>query len=464
MGGNPELSSSSTININNTIHRREKKERKKSGLNWTSTSISGNYTPLLILTPWMHTMTNMYSLKRGVQTNVPHPLSPNRNNRRRRSIKKAAHQRHHNWSNRSRQYRYTVIVSESKLLSSTLLISIPVFTLPTKKKKKKRKRNKINKNISHQNGNSNYSHQTGNSNLNYIRDQSEIKPIEIPISSCTRLAEKKKQLECEKLAEMISPIASRTRSKYLNPRAPSFYPGGSQELEEEEEEEEDINVQDPEEIKQEEIEEFMECGASVTGCSEELSSDGSSTFWTAKDEDHSQDGGNWSMDSSISSTSLEYNELESKMKGNYELAPGSFEETYGIVKTAPGKFECYIKSTLKGNELREAAPEEYAVYTDPSLEEDSTRHKEDPDDWTWTSSFIDDGLPPSTDLSKDAEERRIQFCELYVQDFFWRTHRFHDKALNERLERRGITLKRNYTKEETRQMKREVKENRRKKG
>ena len=185
--GNPELSSSSTININNTIQRREKKERKKSGLNWTSTSIGGNYTPLLILTPWMHTMTNMYSLKHGVQTNVPHPLSPNRNNRRRRSIKTAAHQRNHNWSNRSRQYRYTVIVSESKLLSSTLLISIPVFTLP---KKKKRKINEINKNISHQTGNSNYSHQNCNSNLNYTRDHDQ--PIELPISSRTRLVKKKK--------------------------------------------------------------------------------------------------------------------------------------------------------------------------------------------------------------------------------------------------------------------------------
>ena len=211
-------------------------------------------------------------------------------------------------------------------------------------------------------------------------------------------------------------------------------------------EKEEINVKIDivwNEPSQEEVEEFMEC-ASTAGCSGELSSKGSSTFWTAKDKGHSEDGGKWSFDSSISSTSLNYNKVENKMKDTGD------EETYGIVKTAPGKYEVYIDPCLKENERWET----------------SKYIKEDLDEvWTWTSSYIDAYYPdvPSTDLSKDAEERRIQFCELYVQDFFPdRPHRFHDKTTNERLERRGITLKRHYTKEETRQMKREVKENRRK--
>ena len=82
------------------------------------------------------------------------------------------------------------------------------------------------------------------------------------------------------------------------------------------------------------------------------------------------------MDSSISSTSLDYNELEDKMKGTYKLpCDREAEETYGIVKTAPGKFECYIDPCLKENELWET----------------SKYIKENPDkDWTWTSSLIDD--------------------------------------------------------------------------
>ena len=43
------------------------------------------------------------------------------------------------------------------------------------------------------------------------------------------------------------------------------------------------------------------------------------------------------------------------MKGTYELAPGDFEETYGIVNTAPGKFEVYIDPCLKENELWETS-------------------------------------------------------------------------------------------------------------
>ena len=39
------------------------------------------------------------------------------------------------------------------------------------------------------------------------------------------------------------------------------------------------------------------------------------------------------------------------MKGTYELSPGKFEETYGIVKIKPGQFEVYIEPFLTENEL-----------------------------------------------------------------------------------------------------------------
>ena len=46
------------------------------------------------------------------------------------------------------------------------------------------------------------------------------------------------------------------------------------------------------------------------------------------------------MDLSISSTSLNHDDLEDKMKGTYKL-PRDLEEneTYGIVNTEPGQFE-----------------------------------------------------------------------------------------------------------------------------
>ena len=62
------------------------------------------------------------------------------------------------------------------------------------------------------------------------------------------------------------------------------------------------------------------------------------------------------MDSSVSSTTLSYDDLEDKMKGTYELSPGKFEESYSIVKTEPGQFEVYIDSCLKENELWETCP------------------------------------------------------------------------------------------------------------
>ena len=52
---------------------------------------------------------------------------------------------------------------------------------------------------------------------------------------------------------------------------------------------------------------------------------------------------------------------------------------------------------------------------------------------------------------------------MYAQDYFpGRSHRFHDKELIKGLKRRGITLKRLYTKAKTKRIKREVKEERRK--
>ena len=91
----------------------------------------------------------------------------------------------------------------------------------------------------------------------------------------------------------------------------------------------------------------MEC-SSATRCSGELSSGGNSTYWTAKDEGHSWDGKKWSLDSLISSTSLNYHDLENKMKGTYKL-PGDLEEdeTYSIVNTEPGQFEVYIDRSLR---------------------------------------------------------------------------------------------------------------------
>ena len=120
-------------------------------------------------------------------------------------------------------------------------------------------------------------------------------------------------------------------------------------------EKEEINVKIDivwNEPSQEEVEEFMEC-ASTAGCSGELSSKGSSTFWTAKDKGHSEDGGKWSFDSSISSTSLNYKDLEDKMKGTYALSPDEFEETYGIVKTEPGQYEVYVDPILEGGNKKD---------------------------------------------------------------------------------------------------------------
>ena len=130
----------------------------------------------------------------------------------------------------------------------------------------------------------------------------------------------------------------------------------------------------------------MEC-VPVTGCNGELSSEGNSTYWTAKDEVHSWDGGKWSLDSLISSTSLNYDDLEDKMKDTYKL-PGNLEEneTYGIVN---------IESIT------------------PYIKEDP------PEDWTMTSSFLDNILLPSgIDLSADADVGRIMFCKMYAQDYF----------------------------------------------
>ena len=156
------------------------------------------------------------------------------------------------------------------------------------------------------------------------------------------------------------------------------------------------------------------------------------------------------MDSSISSTSLNYDDLENKMKCSYKL-PCDLEakETYGIVNIAPGKFEGYIDPCLNENELWET----------------SKYIKQNPNkDYTWTSFIIDEYLDVSKeDLSEDAEVSRIMFCKMYVQDFFPRQpHRFHDKETNKCLKQRGITLKQHYTKAETRKMKREAKEERRK--
>ena len=100
------------------------------------------------------------------------------------------------------------------------------------------------------------------------------------------------------------------------------------------------------EPSQEEIEEFMEC-ASATGCSGELSSKGSSTFWTAKDKGHTCDGEKWSLNSLISSTSPNYNDLKDKRKGTYELSPGELEETHGIVNTEPENLKYTLTRALR---------------------------------------------------------------------------------------------------------------------
>ena len=113
---------------------------------------------------------------------------------------------------------------------------------------------------------------------------------------------------------------------------------------------------------------------------------------------------------------------------------------YGIVNTEPGQFEVYIDLFFKENQLWE---------TDPYIKKDAM------EDWTTTSSFLNDVLLPlGIDLLSDADVRRIFFCEMYVQDYFpEQTHRFNDKELIERLKRREITLKRLYTKAETRKIK-----------
>ena len=81
-------------------------------------------------------MTKMYTLKHVAQTTAPHPYPLNRNKRRIRSRKMAARQRNDNWSNTAAtQNQYTVNISESKLPSTILLISILVFKRPKKTKK-----------------------------------------------------------------------------------------------------------------------------------------------------------------------------------------------------------------------------------------------------------------------------------------------------------------------------------------
>ena len=65
-----------------------------------------------------------------------------------------------------------------------------------------------------------------------------------------------------------------------------------------------------------------------------------------------------------------------------------------------------------------------------SMQPTITKRKEDPtENYTMTSSFLDDVLIPlGIDLSADADESRIMFCELYAQDYFpGLPHRFHDK-------------------------------------
>ena len=118
------------------------------------------------------------------------------------------------------------------------------------------------------------------------------------------------------------------------------------------------------------------------------------------------------------------------MKGTYKLSCGLEEnETYGIVKTGPKQFEVYIDPSLTESGVWE---------TPPYIKEDST------EDYIMTSSFLDNIQPPSgIDLSADADESRIMFCELYAQDYSpGLAHRFHNKELTKTLKRRGITLKR----------------------
>ena len=140
----------------------------------------------------------------------------------------------------------------------------------------------------------------------------------------------------------------------------------------------------------------MEC-ASATGCNEELSVRGCTTYWSAKDKTYSWDGGKCSLDSSISSTSLNYND-------------DPLDDTSGIVKIEKGQFEIYIDTRR-----------EFDEYTQ--------REYEEQDEWTLTSAWLNLW-----------EEHYIGY---EVTDYFQnQTYRLQDKEIMERLkQQRGITVK-----------------------
>ena len=156
-----------------------------------------------------------------------------------------------------------------------------------------------------------------------------------------------------------------------------------------------INIVGNEPSKKE-VKEFMEY-ASATGCNGELSAGESTTYWSAKDTAHSWDGGKWSLDSSISSTSL-----------NYDDDPT--DDTTGIVETELRQFEIYIDRRRKFDE-----------YT--------RREMEEQDDWTMTSAWLDlwEG----------------HYIGYEVQDYFQAlNHRLLNKEIMKRLkQQRRITMK-----------------------
>ena len=104
------------------------------------------------------------------------------------------------------------------------------------------------------------------------------------------------------------------------------------------------------------------------------------------------------MDFLISLTLLNYDDLEDKMKGTYELPRDlGKNETYGIVRTESGQFEVYIDLRNK-QEMNDTF-------------EKSSYHKKHPiEEWTITSSWKEVELS-GLSQSVEADVSRIMFCK-----------------------------------------------------
>ena len=90
------------------------------------------------------------------------------------------------------------------------------------------------------------------------------------------------------------------------------------------------------------------------------------------------------------------NDLEDKIKGTYQIAPGDFIETYGIVHIELGQFEVYIDLG------KERAGDEG---TDQEL-----KYYQEQKEWSMNSSWLNAELS-GLSLSAEANANGITTCE-----------------------------------------------------